>query len=320
MNKIICDVCGTSYPDTADQCPICGCAKPEEAGEVKSYTYVRGGRFSSKNVNKRLQEKQLSYAYSQPQAEEDEEEEPLRSNRGLLIAVVLLLLAILAIAAYLYLNYWMPSDPYAGSTSASTTVDAEPSGTVEAPATQDPTEVENTGACLSITLDTGSVTLSNAGDGYLINYILDPAETADTVSFSSSAPEIASVDENGKITALAPGSATITVTCGDATAVLEVTCNIETEPTEEPTEAPTTEPEPEFKLRTTDMTMTVSGPQWDLYTGPIPNTSVEWWSGDESVCTVDKGGVVTFVGEGTTKVYAKYNGVTYECIVRVKAE
>ena len=24
MNKVICDICGTSYPDTADQCPICG--------------------------------------------------------------------------------------------------------------------------------------------------------------------------------------------------------------------------------------------------------------------------------------------------------
>ena len=24
MSKIICDVCGTRYPETADQCPICG--------------------------------------------------------------------------------------------------------------------------------------------------------------------------------------------------------------------------------------------------------------------------------------------------------
>ena len=25
MSKIICDICGTSYPETATQCPICGC-------------------------------------------------------------------------------------------------------------------------------------------------------------------------------------------------------------------------------------------------------------------------------------------------------
>ena len=27
MSKIICDICGTAYPDTAAECPVCGCAK-----------------------------------------------------------------------------------------------------------------------------------------------------------------------------------------------------------------------------------------------------------------------------------------------------
>ena len=27
MSKIVCDICGTTYSDTEDQCPICGCAK-----------------------------------------------------------------------------------------------------------------------------------------------------------------------------------------------------------------------------------------------------------------------------------------------------
>ena len=31
MDKVICDICGTSYPATADQCPICGCEKSAEA-------------------------------------------------------------------------------------------------------------------------------------------------------------------------------------------------------------------------------------------------------------------------------------------------
>jgi cyclase len=52
MSKIICDVCGTSYPETATQCPICGCVRPGDAKSVKSgvsgtssgYTYVKGGR------------------------------------------------------------------------------------------------------------------------------------------------------------------------------------------------------------------------------------------------------------------------------------
>ena len=33
MSKIICDICGTSYPDTADCCPICGCSR-ENAGSL----------------------------------------------------------------------------------------------------------------------------------------------------------------------------------------------------------------------------------------------------------------------------------------------
>ena len=31
MSKIICDICGTTYPDTADCCPICGCSKDAAA-------------------------------------------------------------------------------------------------------------------------------------------------------------------------------------------------------------------------------------------------------------------------------------------------
>ena len=60
MSKIICEVCGTSYPETANQCPICGCVRPADATSVETdtavetgYTYVKGGRFSKANVRKR---------------------------------------------------------------------------------------------------------------------------------------------------------------------------------------------------------------------------------------------------------------------------
>ena len=65
MSKIICDVCGTSYPETATQCPICGCVRPANVNTVHidtdesvarpngTYTYVKGGRFSKSNVKKR---------------------------------------------------------------------------------------------------------------------------------------------------------------------------------------------------------------------------------------------------------------------------
>ena len=32
--KVICDVCGTTFPETATHCPICGCAKSPAAQTV----------------------------------------------------------------------------------------------------------------------------------------------------------------------------------------------------------------------------------------------------------------------------------------------
>ena len=30
MSKVFCDVCGTAFPENAEQCPICGNQKPAE--------------------------------------------------------------------------------------------------------------------------------------------------------------------------------------------------------------------------------------------------------------------------------------------------
>lgn len=68
MSKIICDVCGSAYSDTASQCPICGTARRDatptvsdasEAAAGSGYTYVRGGRFSHANVRRHNSGKQL---------------------------------------------------------------------------------------------------------------------------------------------------------------------------------------------------------------------------------------------------------------------
>ena len=69
MSKIICDVCGSAYADTASQCPICGTAKrdnnpvteeiTENVTAETGYGYVKGGRFSHSNVRKRNSGKEL---------------------------------------------------------------------------------------------------------------------------------------------------------------------------------------------------------------------------------------------------------------------
>ena len=99
MSKVICDVCGTTYPDTATQCPICNSAKSSAdntvAGEAGGeYAYVKGGRFSKKNVKKRG--KTTAQRRSNQSKRNDEP-----SNTGLVIIVILLLLAIVAVVIYI---------------------------------------------------------------------------------------------------------------------------------------------------------------------------------------------------------------------------
>ena len=64
MEKLlICDICGTSYADTEAKCPTCGYSRAfdEETFQserpVKPHVKVRGGRYSKKNVLKRMMEK-----------------------------------------------------------------------------------------------------------------------------------------------------------------------------------------------------------------------------------------------------------------------
>ena len=124
MSKIICDVCGTTYPEIAAACPICGCARPEAAKTVSSegvlsdngdrseYTYVKGGRFSKKNVRKRLKQSGVAagpVVHHVP--DEDEDDEPIeneKSTKGLTIAVLALLAAIVAVVIYLAVRFFAP--------------------------------------------------------------------------------------------------------------------------------------------------------------------------------------------------------------------
>lgn len=129
MSKIICDVCGTSYPETAVQCPICGCVRP---GEVKvvtgdttipveekapaAYTHVKGGRFSKSNVRKRNLDKGVENVKATPPVtNDDDENNDAPENNGknktdiaLTITVIALLLAIVAVVIYIVLRFFAP--------------------------------------------------------------------------------------------------------------------------------------------------------------------------------------------------------------------
>ena len=98
-----------------------------------------------------------------------------------------------------------------------------PGGTTEIPAT-------------GITINDGDLAM-NIGDDHQIDFTVQPGNTTDTPSWSSSNPDVATVDENGKVTAVGDGETVITITIGDKQESIKVTVL----PDEEDTNLPTKE-------------------------------------------------------------------------------
>lgn len=318
MSKIICDVCGTSYPETATQCPICGCVRSAEAQGVtgadqketdKVYTYVKGGRFSKKNVRKRNAVKPTTAArQAEPVSSEDEGEK--KAGRGLVITAIVLLLAIIAIVLYLAVRYFMP---FFG-------VELPSKETTEDTGTQSTQTEEVTVPCDGVELDVYSITFTTAGEARMLDVILNPSDTTDVVKFTSDNEAVATVNAEGMITAVAPGKATISATCGMYSATCSVECAFEdateetTDPTEESTES-TTEPDGEFMLNRKDITFSRKGDTWVIYDGSVGLSKITWSTDNDKVATIENG-KVTAVGSGMTEVHAEYEGQKVSCIIR----
>ena len=135
------------------------------------------------------------------------------------------------------------------------------------------------------------------GTSRQLEAVLTPTDAYDVMAWTSSDPEVATVDEAGNISALKPGTATITATTTDGTnlsasATLTVKKVVPVE---------------SLKLTT---------PGYDLNIGDKGNIKCElvpvdatadlltWISSDESIVTVDSKGEVTGKGYGTAVITA----------------
>lgn len=317
MSKIICEVCGTTYPETTTQCPICGYVRPAETAatsnvsskdtDAKTYTYVKGGRFSKANVKKRNRAKQTAEVHTSAGNTAQRRQPPKKKkNTGLVVTAIILLLAIVAVVIYLALKLFWPVLP------PDEPID-EPQQNVDVqPETEDKTV-----SCESLTLDVDKVSLEKVGDARMIYVTVSPANTTDEIVYASSNENVVTVTERGKVVAVGPGEATITIICGSQTITCDVICSIE-EPTEETTEAPTEETTvslEEFRLNREDITMSFAGEKWKLYSGEIDLGEITWTSNNEAVAKISFG-TVEAVGPGTTTVHGEYGGVKVSCIIR----
>ena len=356
MSKIICDVCGTRYPDTAEQCPICGYAPVnavkeqdetvdmEETFEAE-HSSQRGGRFSKANVRKRNKQQSFEDALEvnagapevnnddESKEEEFEEEENRKGGMILNVLLVIVILALLAVSSYIFLQFFMPNlwngknpvDPTAPNTTVTEAPVENPSEKpTEAP---EVTEAENV-PCEELVLDITDIVLHEVGEMFLLNVQALPTNTVDTIMYISSNEDVATVNEEGRITAVGEGTVVISIFCGEQQAECNVVCDFAAEeateaPTEAPTEAEPTEAPTEalkkvkLSVKSTDLTFRTGGQQATIkMTCDLKVTEVTWTSENKDIATVTKDGVITRVGAGTTKIIGQYGDQKIEIIVR----
>ena len=126
-------------------------------------------------------------------------------------------------------------------------------------------------------------------------------------------PKVASVDNQGVVTAHSRGTVNIVVSDGQKKGVCIVRSSVNktaeqgTTPASKPTSA---------KLNKSDYTTRVGEPDVQLKVEGAGG-NVSWSSADSSVATVSANGLVKAVGKGHTTITASFDGSSLSCIVRV---
>lgn len=335
MSKVICDVCGTAFAETADQCPICGTAKSDQSrpvpggeGESSGYAYVKGGRFSHSNVRRHnsgkkelprtpAEEKPRKAPKEEPPVEmpqpADGEEAPAPAPRR---APRTEAPAQRPERKPRRENRDEPEDEQPSNVGLIIVVvvlllaiislcayiairyidlNNSKNSTGSSSSSSDYGEVP----CTGVSIPGSSVyTLTRLGDEVLIEVVCEPANTTDLLNWNYDNTIVNVIkSENGWIiTPVGPGEAVITVSCGAYSASLSITCDL--------SEIPCTGVEitgvesHTFQLITDELVL-------DVVCQPAATTDTLTWTYDETVVHVEQRDgrwVITPVGPGQTTV------------------
>lgn len=140
-----------------------------------------------------------------------------------------------------------------------------------------------------------------AGDTIELAYEITPADATDkSVTWTSSDNSVATVDENGKVTAVAEGTAAITVKTADGEATDAVEVNVKN----------AVIAVEKVKIEGADIVSL--GKKTTLKAVIMPENgkveSITWSSDNDAVAAVDENGVVTGVSEGYATITVSVNG------------
>ena len=211
---------------------------------------------------------------------------------------------------------WTSSDASIASVDANGKVTAVKDGSAtitakagEKTATCAVTVSKNVVAVTSVTLNKTELTLTE-GDSETLAATVKPDDATDrTVTWSTSDATVAAVDNNGKITAVKEGSATITAMAGEESATCAVSISKKVIEVASVT------------LNKTELILT-EGDSETLTATVKPddatNKTVTWSTSDESIAKVDNNGKVTAVKEGTATIIARAGAKSATCALSVR--
>lgn len=156
----------------------------------------------------------------------------------------------------------------------------------------------------AIVLDMTSLSLAK-GSSETLKATISPKNATDrTVNWSSSNPNVATVDQNGQVTGLNSGDAIITASAGVVSATCQVTVFI---------------PVTSITLNSTDLTLRVDETallEATVLPEDATDKNVIWYSSNPDVAAVD-GGRITAVGFGQTVITAQVGDCSASCTVTV---
>ncbi len=159
----------------------------------------------------------------------------------------------------------------------------------------------------SVKIQAPASTTILVGNTLSLNAVVTPSGT-NTLSWSSSDNAVATVDGHGVVTAVAPGTADISVQVGSVSDSLTITV------------APRVQ---SIQISDTSKTVLVTDAPFALTATVLPagavNNAVVWSSSDASVATVTSAGIVTPVAAGSAVITASAGGLTAQCAVTVQA-
>lgn len=301
---IHCEYCGEDYASTYKHCPFCDEVPLEEEdydSDEESPRRPRGG--------KRLVTNTRGGGYGRGPS-------PLRMV-GIIISLAIIIAAVIIVISViipLVTKGSSVSDP-PGTESVLPIDSAQPS--TEPTDSPDPSETIPAGqTATDFTLSLTEFSLSNRyPDPITLTVTFIPAGSTGTITWTSSDPEVVSVDETGKVSPGAKtGNATITATMpGGVTRTCLVHNSVTTGGSTSTGSGAATSTA--LSLNRTDFTLSKTYPSFQVKVSGTSSTPV-WSIGNSAVATVSANGTVTYVGKGTTTLTCTVDGKTLTCTVR----